>query len=80
MERLGKWKFTYELFDYLHVHEPRTWKKDKSARQVAQWNEMLSLLCTTLGFISKNEEYNPKENEPDGRYLKNCILQKVVKQ
>ena len=45
---------------------------------MAQRNEMLSLLCTTLGFICKNEEYNPKENEPDGRYLLNFILQKVV--
>ena len=41
---------------------------------------MLSLLCTTLGFTSKNEEYNSKENEPGSRYLKNFILQKVVKQ
>ena len=55
-------------------------KKKRSARQVAQWNEMLSLLCITLGFTSKNEEYNSKENEPDSRYLKNFILQKVVKQ
>ena len=28
--------------------------------QVPQWNEMLSLYCTALGFISKNERYNPK--------------------
>ena len=43
-------------------------------------NEMLSLYCTALGFVSKNEEYNPEENKPNGRYLKNLILQKVVKQ
>ena len=40
---------------------------------------MLSLYCTALGFISKNEEYNSKENIPNGRYMKNLILQKVVK-
>ena len=33
-------------------------KKDKV--QVPQRNEMLSLYCTELGFISKNEEYNHK--------------------
>ena len=43
-------------------------------------NEMLSLYCTALGFVSKNEEYNPEENKPNGSYLKNLILQKVVKQ
>ena len=47
-------------------------KKDKV--QVPQRNEMLSLYCTALGFISKNGEYNM----PNGRYLKNLILQKVV--
>ena len=41
---------------------------------------MLSLYCTALGFIRKNEEYNYKENIPNGRYMKNLILQKVVKQ
>ena len=51
-------------------------KKDKV--QVPQRNEMLSLYGTALGFISKNDEYNPKENRPNGRYLKNLILQKVV--
>ena len=51
-------------------------KKDKV--QVPQRNEMLSLYCTALGFISKNGEYNPKENMLNGRYLKNLILQKVV--
>ena len=47
---------------------------------MSQRNEMLSLYCTPLGFVSKDEEYNPKENIPNGRYLKNLILQKVVKQ
>ena len=32
-------------------------KKDKV--QVPQQNEMLSLYYPALGFISKNEEYNP---------------------
>ena len=41
---------------------------------------MLSLYCTALGFISKNEEYNSEENIPNSRYMKNLILQKVVKQ
>ena len=62
---------------YLHVHGPWTWKNDKV--QVPQWNEMPNLQCTALGFISKNEEYNPKGNIRNGRYLKNLILQKVVK-
>ena len=65
------------MFDYLHAHRPWTWKK-KDKVQVPQRNEMLSLYCTALGFISKNGEYNPKENMPNGRYLKNLILQKVV--
>ena len=34
-------------------------KKRKKYIQVTQRNEMLSLYCTALGFISKNE-YNPK--------------------
>ena len=38
------------------------------------------MYCTALGFIGKNEEYNSKENTPNGRYMKNLILQKVVKQ
>ena len=33
-------------------------KNDKV--QVPQQNEMLSLYCTALDFISKNEEYNPE--------------------
>ena len=32
--------------------------KIKDKVQVPQRNEMLSLYCTALGFISKNEEYN----------------------
>ena len=31
-------------------------KKDKVPRR----NEMLSLYCTALGFVSKNGEYNPE--------------------
>ena len=38
---------------------PWTWKK-KHRLHVPQQNEMLSLYCTALGFISENEEYNPK--------------------
>ena len=41
---------------------------------------MLSLYFTGLSFISKNEECNSEENTPTGRYMKNLILQKVVKQ
>ena len=48
--------------------------------QVPQRNEMLSSQCTGPGFTCKNEEYNPKEIIPNSRYLKNLILQKVVKQ
>ena len=36
------------------------------------------LYFTSLGFISKSEEYNPKENIPNVRYLENLTLQKVV--
>ena len=66
------------MLDYLHVHRPWTWKKDKV--QVPQRNEMLSLYCAAFGFISKNKEHNPEWNIPNGRYLKNLILQKVIKQ
>ena len=45
-----------------------------------QQKEMLSFYSTACGFICKNEEYNPEWNVPYGRYLKNLILQKVVKQ
>ena len=41
---------------------------------------MVSLYFTTLGFISKNEEYKSEENIQNGRYMKNLTLQKVVKQ
>ena len=44
---------------WLHVCRP--WiltKKDKV--EVPQQNEMLSLYCTALGFISKNKAYNPE--------------------
>ena len=54
--------------------------KIKDKVQVPQRNEMLSLYCTALGFISKNEEYNLELNIPNSRYLKNLMLQKVVKQ
>ena len=77
--RLEKQKFTCELFDYLHVDRSWTWKKKKYI-QVPQQNEMLILQCTGPGFTCKNEEYNPKEIIPNSRYLKNLILQKVVKQ
>ena len=46
--------------------------------EVPQQNEMLSLYCTVLGFSSKND-YNPKQNIPNFRCLKDLILQKVVK-
>ena len=35
-------------------------EKKKDKMQVPQQNKMLRLYCTALGFISKNEEYNPK--------------------
>ena len=54
--------------------------KKKKYTQVPQRNEMLSLQCTGPGFTCKSEEYNPKEIIPNSRYLKNLILQKVVKQ
>ena len=53
-------------------------KKDKV--QVPQRNETLSSYCNALGFISKNEEYNPEKSITKGRYLKKLILEKVVKQ
>ena len=49
--------------------------KKKDEVKVPQRNKMVSLYCTGLAFIGKNEEYNPKENIPNGRYLKNLILQ-----
>ena len=54
-------------------------KKKIYKDQEPQRKEMLSLYCTVLGFISKKKEYNPKEIIPNSRYLKNLILQKVVK-
>ena len=41
---------------------------------------MQSLYCAALDFISKNKEYNPEKNVPNGRYLTNVILQEVFKQ
>ena len=54
-----------ELFGYLLAHRNsfhkwRHGKKDKV--QVPEQNEMLSLQCTALGFISKNEEYKLENN------------------
>ena len=37
----------------------------KGKVQVLQRNEMLSLYCTALGFISKNKEYNLEQNIPN---------------
>ena len=45
-----------------------------------QRNKMQSLYCAALDFISKNKEYNPEKNVPNGRYLTNVILQEVFKQ
>ena len=49
-------------FDYLYVHGPSShhWRHEKDKVQVPQQNEMLSLYCTVLGVITKNEEHNPK--------------------
>ena len=52
-------------------------EKKISASTSMKWNAKF-LYCTALGFITKNEEYNPKENVSKGRYLKNLILQKVA--
>ena len=38
----------------------KTWKKDKKS---PQQNEVLSLYCTTLGFISENEEYKTRKQK-----------------
>ena len=52
------------MFNYLYVHVPsfHHWRQEKKKDkvEVPQWNGMLSLYCTTLGFISKNAEYNPE--------------------
>ena len=50
-------------------------KKDKL--QVPQRNEMLSLFCPALGFISKMKIIIPNK-VPNGSYLKNLTLQKFV--
>ena len=34
------------------------WRHEKRSVQVPQQNEILSLYCTELGFVGKNEEYN----------------------
>ena len=34
--------------------------EEKNKVQVPHWNEMLSVYCTALGFVSKKEEYNSK--------------------
>ena len=44
---------------WLLTCEPPNMKKIDQL-QVPQRNEMLSLYCTVLRFISKNEEYNPE--------------------
>ena len=51
-----------ELFDSIYLHGPsfQHWRHEKGKVQVPQQNEMLSLYCTTLGLITKNEEYNPE--------------------
>ena len=36
------------------------YEKKRDKVQVTQRNKMLSLYYTTLGFISKNKEYNPE--------------------
>ena len=61
-DRLEKYKFICELFDYKYVHRPsfHHWRQEKDKVQVPQWNEILSLYCTALCLISKNEEYNPE--------------------
>ena len=40
----------------------KTLKKDKLQVPLPQRNEMLNLLCTALGFTSKNEEYKLENN------------------
>ena len=59
----------------LCVHRPWTLKK-KITGTSTKWNAKFN--CTGLGFISKNEEYNPPKNISNGKYLKNLMLQKVV--
>ena len=45
---------------WLHACSQALPMKKKDRVQVPQRNAMLSLYCTALGFISKNEEYNSK--------------------
>ena len=60
-ERLEKSKFTYvNCFITGLLFTTKDVKKNKV--QVPQRNEMLSLYCTILGFISKNEEYKLESN------------------
>ena len=56
--------------------------KNKDKVQVPQRNEMLNVNYNVLYLVLlvKNEEYNPEENIPNGKYLRNVILQKIVKQ
>ena len=54
-----------ELFGYLLAHRNsfHQWRHGKKDQvQVPEQNEMLSLQCTALGFISKNEEYKLENN------------------
>ena len=39
---------------------------------------MLSLYCTALGFITKNEEYNSEENIPNGSIWKTWYYKKLL--
>ena len=59
MERreIRKRKVYIRTFSLLTGSRALNMKKEDKV-QVSQRNEMLSLYCTALGFISKNEEYN----------------------
>ena len=52
------------MFQYLHVMGLLFTTKDMKKKRVhmCQQNEMVSLDCATLGFISKNEEYKLENN------------------
>ena len=64
------------LINYIFTGLEREKKKEKKDKvKVPQRNEMLSLYCTGLGLISKNEECNLEKNIPDSSYLKNLTLQ-----
>ena len=61
MEWLEKQKLTCESFEYCFTSLLfTTGDMEKQKVQVPQQNEMLSLYCIALCFISKNEEYNQK--------------------